>query len=157
MRRANFANAAASGRNICSTVCSSWSWYKRLIHSMSTAVMHCFILLKSGHYETIVCHYALSTLFEIGSGLATGGRYNGDSCERFDEIWRGILMKTWSLNLFGIGMTGRTMNKTLIQRTNVILSGDKVHKSFNSNLLKALIEILKPFCHIFVKKHLKYW
>ena len=66
----------------------------------------------------------------------------------------GILMKAWSLNLFGIGMTGLTMNKTLIQRTNVIVSGAKVHKSFNSNLLKTLIEVSKPFCHIFAKNRL---
>ena len=47
--------------------------------------MHCFILLKSGHYEAIVRHYALSTSFEIGSRLATkfvivgrSAKYGGD-------------------------------------------------------------------------------
>ena len=64
---------------------------------MSTFVMHCFILLKSGHYKVIVHHYALRTSFEIGSGFATKfvmcGRFSGVSCGHFGDIWRGILMK----------------------------------------------------------------
>ena len=86
------ANGVAFGRNCW----CAWSLYKRRTRSMWTAVMFCFILLKSGNYAIIVRHYALIISFVIGFELVTKfamGRSSGVSCGRFDEIRREISMK----------------------------------------------------------------
>ena len=90
--RADFANGVAFGRNCW----CSWSLYKRRIRSMWTAVMLCFILLKSGNYAIIVRHYALIISFVIGFELVTNfamGRFSGVSWGRLGELGREISMK----------------------------------------------------------------
>ena len=82
------------------TECSSWSLYKQRIRSMWTVVILCFILLKSGSYAVIVCHYAPIISFMIGIELVTNfaiqGRRNGVSYGRFGEIRREIsIIRHW--------------------------------------------------------------
>ena len=74
----------------------------------------------------------------IGSGrvmkFVVHERFNDALCGRFGEIRKGISTRVWSQNPSGIGTKGPMMNKTLIRKTSLIVSG--VRKIFISKLLK---------------------